>query len=36
MILLTTQCRIMKDMHNHCVLVIQKLQELEEGQSRLK
>lgn len=28
-------CRIMKDMYNHCVLVIKKRQELEEGQSRL-
>lgn len=29
-------CRVIKDMHSHCVLVFQKRQELEAGQSRLK
>lgn len=34
--MLTIQCRIMKGMYDHYVLVFRKRQELEEGESHLK
>lgn len=34
--MLTIQCRAIKDIHTHCMVLVQKHQALEAGQTRLK